>query len=91
MILKYTFLNLLSLYLHFQILIMIEGKYSVRGVLLILSIIKMYWMEKSEIMSDIQKKSGEFVEKPAIDMDLLCKKALVEVQICLSSGKVMYF
>jgi len=91
MILKYTFLNLLSLYLHFQILIMIEGKYSVRGVLLILSIIKMYWMEKSEIMSDIQKKSGEFVEKPAIDMDLLCKKALVEVQIYLSSGKVMYF
>jgi len=91
MILKYTFLNLLSLYLHFQILIMIEGKYSVRGVLLILSIIKMYWMEKSEIMSDIQKKSGEFVEKPAIYMDLLCKKALVEVQIYLSSGKVMYF
>ena len=74
MILKYTFLNLLSLYLHFQILIMIEGKYSVRGVLLILSIIKMYRMEKSEIISEIQKKSGERVEKPAIDMDLLCKK-----------------
>ena len=30
----YMFLNLLSLYLHFQILNMIDGKYSVRDVLL---------------------------------------------------------
>ena len=37
MIFTYVFLNLLSLYLHFQILNMIDGKYSVKDVLLILS------------------------------------------------------
>ncbi|EQD26587.1 hypothetical protein B1A_21837, partial [mine drainage metagenome] len=37
MLFSYMFLNLLSLYLHFQILNMISGKYSVRDVLLILS------------------------------------------------------
>ncbi len=50
------FLNLLSLYLHFQILNMIDGKYSVRDVLLILSRIKMYRIENGEIMSEVQKK-----------------------------------
>jgi transposase len=57
MISTYKFLNLLSLYLHFQILNMIDGKYSVRDVLLILSSIKMYRLEKSEIMSEIPKKA----------------------------------
>ena len=67
------FLNLLSLYLHFQILNMIEGKYSVRDVLLILSRIKMYRLEKSEIMSEIPKKARELVEKLEIDLSMLCK------------------
>jgi hypothetical protein len=35
-------MNLLSLYLHFQILNMIDGKYSVGDVLLVLSRIKIY-------------------------------------------------
>ena len=50
------FLNLLSLYLNFQILNNIDGKYSVREVLRILSRIKVYSMERSEIMSEIPKK-----------------------------------
>ena len=75
MLFTYMFLNLLSLYLHFQILNMIDGKYSVRDVLLILSRIKMYRMEKSEIMSEVPKKSRELVEKLGIDLDMLCKKA----------------
>ena len=75
MLFTYMFLNLLSLYLHFQILNMIDGKYSVRDVLLILSRIKMYRMEKSEIMSEIPKKARELVEKLGIDLDMLCKKA----------------
>jgi len=74
MLFTYMFLNLLSLYLHFQILNMIEGKYSVRDVLLILSRIKMYRMEKSEIMGEIPKKARELVEKLGIDLDMLCKK-----------------
>ena len=68
------FLNLISLYLHFQILNIIDGKYTVRDVLLIMSRIKMYRMEKSEIMSEIPKKSRELVEKLEIDLDMLCKK-----------------
>ena len=74
MLFTYMFLNLLSLYLHFQILNIIDGKYSVRDVLLILSRIKMYSMERSEIMSEIPKKSRELVEKLEIDLDMLCKK-----------------
>ena len=72
MMFTYMFLNLLSLYLHFQILNMIDGKYSVRDILLILSRIKMYRMEKSEIMSEITKKSRELVEKLDIDLSMLC-------------------
>ena len=49
MLFTYMFLNLLSLYLHFQILSMISGKYSVRDILLILSRIKIYDLEKQEI------------------------------------------
>ncbi|MGP6238985.1 transposase [Cuniculiplasma sp. SKW4] len=73
MLFTYMFLNLLSLYLHFQILNMIDGKYSVRDVLLILSRIKIYKMEKSEIMSEVPKKSRELVEKLGIDLSMLCK------------------
>ena len=70
---SYMFLNLLSLYLHFQILNMLDGKYSVRDVLLILSRIKMYQMEKSEIMSEIPKKANDLVAKLKIDLNMLRK------------------
>ena len=75
MISTYMFLNLLSLYLHFQILNMIDGKYSVRDVLLILSRIKMYRMEKGEIMSEVPKKAKDLVSDLKIDLDILRKKA----------------
>ena len=68
------FLNLLSPYLHFQILNMIDGKYSVRYVLLILSRIKVYRMEKGEIISEIPKKANDLVANLKIDLDLLRKK-----------------
>ena len=74
MLFTYIFLNLLSLYLHFQILNMINGKYSVRDVLLILSRIKMYRMEKGEILSEIPKKTRDLVSDMNIDLDLLRKK-----------------
>ena len=75
MMFTYMFLNLLSLYLHFQILNMINGKYSVRDVLLILSRIKMYRMERGEIMSEIPKKAKDLVKDLRIDLDMLCKKS----------------
>ena len=75
MMFTYMFLNLLSLYLHFQILNMIDGKYSVRDILLILSRIKMYRMEKGEIMSEITKKAKDLVSDLKIDLDILRKKA----------------
>ena len=71
MLFSYMFLNLLSLYLHFQILNMIDGKYSVRDVLLILSRIKMYQMEKSEIMIEIPKKAKDLVSYLKIDLAIL--------------------
>ena len=75
MISTYMFLNLLSLYLHFQILSMIEGKYSVRDVLLILSRIKIYSMERSEIMSEVKKKVKDLMSDRKIDLGILRKKA----------------
>ena len=54
---------------------MIDGKYSVRDVLLILSRIKMYRMEKGEIMSEIPKKAKDLVSDLKIDLGMLCKKA----------------
>ncbi len=74
MLFTYMFLNLLSPYLHFQILNMIDGKYSVRYVLLILSRIKVYRMEKGEIISEIPKKANDLVANLKIDLDLLRKK-----------------
>jgi len=35
----------------------------------------MYRMERSEIMSEVPKKSRELVEKLGIDLDMLYKKA----------------
>ncbi len=75
MLFSYMFLNLLSLYLHFQILNMLDGKYSVRDVLLILSRIKMYQMEKNEIMSEIPKKAKDLVSYLKIDLSILRKNA----------------
>ncbi len=67
------FLNLLSIYQHFQVLNTIDEKYSVSDVLLILSRIKVYQMEKSEIMSEVQKKANDLVESLGIDLNMLCK------------------
>ena len=74
MMFTYMFLNLLSLYLHFQILNMMDGKYSVRDVILILSRIKMYRFDKQEIMSEIPKKARELVKDLKINLDILRKK-----------------
>ena len=74
-IFTYMFLNLLSLYLHFQILNMTDGKYSVRDILLILSRIKMYRFDKQEIVSEIPKKAKDLVSDLKVDLDLLRKKA----------------
>ena len=57
MLFVYMFLNLISLYLHFQILNMISGKHSVRDVLLILSRIKIYDLGKQEMLGEIPKKA----------------------------------
>ena len=73
MMFTYMFLNLLSLYLHLQILNMIDGKSSVRDVLLILSKIKIYRTERSEIVNGISKKINELVSKLNIDLDILRK------------------
>ena len=73
MISTYMFLNLLSLYLHFQILNMTDGKYSVRAVLLILSRINIYRMEKGEFMSEISKKAKGLVSDMKIGLDILRK------------------
>jgi len=75
MLFTYMFLNLLSLYLHFQILNIIDGKYSVRDVLLILSRIRMYRMERSEIMSERPKKAKDLASDLKIDLDILRKKS----------------
>ncbi len=44
-------------------------------VLLTLSRIKMYGMERGEIMSEIQKKAKELVADLKLDLDILRKKA----------------
>ncbi len=74
MLSSYMFLNLLTLYLHFQVLNMIDGKYSVRDVLLILSRIKIYSTGKTEMVSEIPKKAKELISKLGIDLDILRKK-----------------
>ena len=53
---------------------MIDGKYSVRDVLLILSRIKMYRMERGEIMSEMPKKAKDLVSDLKIDLGILRKK-----------------
>ena len=74
MLSSWMFLNLLSLNLHFQILNMIDGKYSVRDALLILSRIKVYDLGKQEMLGKIPKKSRELVDHLKIDLDILHKK-----------------
>ncbi len=54
---------------------MINRKDCVRDVLLILSRIKMYRMERSEIMSEVPKKAKDLVSDLKIDLDILRKKA----------------
>ncbi len=73
MLFTYMFLNMLSLYLHFQILNMIDGRYSVWDVLLILPRIKIYRMESADIMSEITKKAKELVSDLMIDLDIFRK------------------
>jgi transposase len=73
MLFVYMFLSLLSLYLHFQILNMIEGKYSVRDVLLILSRIKVYDLGRQEILGEVPKKARELVQDLKINLDMLRK------------------
>jgi len=48
--------------------------------------IKMYRMERSGIMRKIQKKSWVIVEKFGIDLGILCKKALVKVEMKIIDG-----
>ena len=73
MLFTYMFLNLLSVYLHFQILNMIDGKYSVRDVLLILSRIKIYDLGKQEMLGEVPKKARELVQDLKINLDILRK------------------
>lgn len=74
MIFTHMFLNLLSLYMHFQVLNMIDGKYSARDVLLILSRIRRYRFEKRGIMDEVPRKAKDLVVGLGIDLDMLCKK-----------------
>ncbi len=74
MLSSWMFLNLLSLNLHFQILNKVDGKYSVRDALLILSRIKVYDLGKQEMLGEIPKKSRELVDHLKIDLDILRKK-----------------
>jgi len=67
------FLNLLSLYLYFQVLNMSDGKYSVRDIMLILARIKIYRYKDSEILGKIPKNAKELVQKLSINLELLRK------------------
>ena len=54
---------------------MIGGKYCVIGVHFILLRIKMYRMEKEEIMSEITENAKDLLSVSKIDNGMLCKKA----------------
>lgn len=73
MLYSYLFLNLLALNLHFQILNRIDGKYSVRDIILILSRIKVYEVEGAEIMGEIPKKADDLVKGLKIYLNMLRK------------------
>ena len=73
MLFVYMFLNLISLYLHFQILNMISGKHSVRDVLLILSRIKIYDLGKQEMLGEIPKKARDLVPELGVNLEVLRK------------------
>ena len=68
------FPNLLSLYPHFQILTMIDGKYGGGDVLLIPLRINVYRHGKQKIIGGIPKKAKEFMAELKIDLDTLYKK-----------------
>lgn len=74
MMFTYMFLIPLSLYLDFLVFNMINAKHGVRDVLLILSRIKIYRMEKSEMMSEVPKKANEIISDIKIDLEMLGKK-----------------
>jgi len=52
---------------------MIDGKYSVRDILLIISRIKIYNTGKNEIMSEVSRKAKELISKLGIDLNILRK------------------
>ena len=52
---------------------MIDGKYSVRDVLLILSRIKIYDLGKQEMLGEVPKKARELVQDLKINLDILRK------------------
>ena len=59
----------------FAKVLMMNGKYIVRDVLLIMSKIKMYKIWKSELMSEIPKKVKDLVNYLKIDLGMLYKEA----------------
>ncbi len=73
MLFSYLFLNMLALNLHFQILNRIDGRYSVRDALLILSRIKIYTLDGAKIMGEIPKRANELVKQLDVDLNMLRK------------------
>jgi transposase len=73
MLFSYLFLNMLALNLHFQILNRIDGRYSVRDALLILSRIKIYTLDGAEIMGEIPKRANDLVKQLDVDLCMLHK------------------
>jgi transposase len=64
---------MLALNLHFQILNRIDGRYSVRDALLILSRIKIYTLDGAKIMGEIPKRANELVKQLDVDLNMLRK------------------
>ncbi len=73
MVFSYMFLNMLSLYIHFQVMNMMDVKESVRDVLLILSTIKIYRYGNREMVSEISKKANDIITNLKINIDILRK------------------
>lgn len=53
---------------------MIDRKYSVKNVLLVLSRINMYMMKKGEIVSEVPKKAKAHLSVLKVDLDILLNK-----------------
>ena len=58
---------------------MIDGKYSVRDILLIISRIKIYNTGKNEIMSEVSRKAKELISKLGIDLNILRKNEKLRI------------